>query len=384
MLRDGRFARLLSALLVASGCGSQQPGSGRFGADGEANLGDAGTGGAGGDAAPDREPVGIQQRPPNPSCLAPPRAVEAGLEGLPASLGQTGCFDPGDPRLPLPALIPYAVNVPLWSDGADKDRWLALPDGAQIQVTEDGDWDLPPGAVLIKTFRLAGRRIETRFFVRHPDGAWSGYTYEWNDAGTDGRLLDEGSHRKRVGDRDWHFPSRAECNNCHTSEAGHSLGLETAQLDRFFDYPGGVRAHQLATLVHLGLFAAAPAGEGRRAALPEPGDAGAALEARARGYLHANCSNCHRPGVGNSGSLDLRFATAFAATRSCDAEPLKGSLGYGPHMRIIAPGRPEDSMVVVRMRLLGSGRMPTIASLRVDEAGVALLSAWISSLPGCP
>jgi hypothetical protein len=179
------------------------------------------------DAAPD-----LPARPSNPGCHAPAHPVPAGLEGLPLHLSDTGCFERADPTRPVAALIPYTVRSPLWSDGADKDRWLALPDGDRIHVEADGDFTLPPGAVLIKTFRVDMRPVETRFFVRHEGGEWSGYTYEWNEAGADATLLDEGSHRKIVGLREWHFPSRAECDNCHTPAAGHALGLELAQLDR--------------------------------------------------------------------------------------------------------------------------------------------------------
>jgi hypothetical protein len=53
-------------------------------------------------------------------------------------------------------------------------------------------------------------------------------------------------------------------------------------------------------------------------------------------------------------------------------------------MRILAPGRPEHSMLVERMRTLESGRMPTIASIAVDERGVALVADWIRSIDRCP
>jgi uncharacterized repeat protein (TIGR03806 family) len=334
-------------------------------------AGSCGAPGAGPDAAPPRDgPPDLPARPANPTCLAPPRPVPDGLEGLPARLGETGCFDPTDPTRPLPALIPYAVAVPLWSDGAEKERWLALPDGARIEVDPEGDLVLPPGAVVVKTFRLGARRIETRFFVRHPTGEWSGYTYEWNEAGTDATLLGEGSHPRRIGDREWHIPSRAECDNCHTRAAGHTLGLEVRQLD----------GAQLARLARLGVFAEPPP---PLPILPAPDDAAAPLAARARAYLHANCAGCHRPGVGNAGTTDLRFTTALADTASCDAEPRKGALGYGADYRIIAPGQAEKSMLVVRMRELGSGRMPPVASILVDDAGLALVSEWIGSLPGC-
>jgi hypothetical protein len=69
---------------------------------------------------------------------------------------------------------------------------------------------------------------------------------------------------------------------------------------------------------------------------------------------------------------------------TCDLLPLKGSLGYGPQMRILAPGSPDTSMLIVRMRELASGRMPPMASTVVDTQAVALLSDWISALAACP
>ena len=324
--------------------------------------GDAGAPAA--DAAADLAPA----RPPNPTCHAPPHPVLAGLDGLPLHLGETGCFEPGDPTRPLPALVPYRVREALWSDGAEKDRWLALKDGDRLHIERDGDLTVPPGGVLIKTFRdvFSQRRIETRFYVHHEDGQWSGYTYEWNDAGTDATLLDEGSHRKKVGAQEWHLPSRAECNTCHTPAAGYTLGLELPQLD--YD--------ERSRLSDLGVFDGPTPTVGLLNEDIRP-------QSRARAYLHANCSGCHRPGVGNAGTIDLRYSTPLAATAACGAEPLKGTLGLGADFKIIAPGQPEKSMLVVRMRELASGRMPPVASLKVDEGGLALVTRWISGLTGC-
>jgi uncharacterized repeat protein (TIGR03806 family) len=275
--------------------------------------------------------------------------------------------------------------MPLWSDGATKERWLALPDGARIEVKADGDFDLPPGTVTIKTFSLGGRRIETRFFVRLMNGEWAGYTYEWNEAGTNAVVLGEGSRRRQVGDLEWHYPTRAECDVCHTEAAGHTLGLETAQLNSEFSYPGGQRANQLATWEQMGLFDQLLAtGGGALPALPRPADDRASLESRARAYMHANCSNCHRPESDGSGTIDLRYSVPFALTKACDAEAVRGSLGVGEEARIIAPGKPDKSMLVVRMIELGRGRMPEVASLVVDQDGVTLLSDWIRSLTSCP
>src|SRR5690606_8824804 len=90
------------------------------------------------------EDGGLDARPPNPGCVAP--------ESFPESIDETGCFE-GSPPRPVAALVPYSVRVPLWSDAADKDRYVALPDGARMEADDDGRIDVPPGGVLVKTFR---------------------------------------------------------------------------------------------------------------------------------------------------------------------------------------------------------------------------------------
>jgi uncharacterized repeat protein (TIGR03806 family) len=300
---------------------------------------------------------------------------------FPQTLSATGCFEPGDPGQPVAGLIPYDVNSPLWSDGAQKERFLAVPDGKTIQVGSDGDWDFPEGSVLVKTFLLGGTRVETRLFMRHPDGVWAGYSYEWNDAQTDATLLD-GSLEKQVAGRTWYFPSRAECLRCHTSAAGRTLGLETAQLNRSLRYPDGGTANQLAVLDAMGMFDGGLGGSPE--ALPrlaEPGGQGSP-EARSRSYLHSNCSNCHRPGGPGGGAADLRFSTSFVDMRVCDESPDHGDLGI-EGARLLSPGQPERSILSARMHALGASRMPPLASSEVDVASVQVVDAWIASLTTC-
>lgn len=45
----------------------------------------------------------------------------------PLLLSQTGAFTDLGTLTPAPALIPYSVNAPLWSDNAAKTRWMAAP-----------------------------------------------------------------------------------------------------------------------------------------------------------------------------------------------------------------------------------------------------------------
>lgn len=302
---------------------------------------------------------------------------------FPQKLSQTGCVDATDPTRAASGLVPYGVVAPFWSDGADKERFFAIPDGTTIAAAADGDLELPPGSVTLKTFSLAGKRVETRLFVRHDDGEWAGYSYEWNDAQTDALLLPAGTV-KTMGAETWTFPSRSECLRCHTKAAGRTLGLELAQLARPFDYPGRPARDQLATLEHVGLFAApvSPllAGVGPLPAYDAPA---APLDARARAYLHANCAFCHRPDGGTSSTMDLRFATAPAVRNTCNAAPLRGALGIAG-AALVKPGSPGQSIVSRRMHAVDFSRMPPVSIRKVDPSGTALVDSWISSLTACP
>ena len=125
----------------------------------------------------------------------------------------------------------YEVNSPLWSDGAAKRRWMALPNDSKIELGDDGHFNFPKGTVLVKEFALGTKVVETRLFVRHDDGTWAGYTYAWSDDGKDADLVPNGAV-KTFGNQSWTYPSQGQCLQCHNSNAGFSLGLTVAQLNR--------------------------------------------------------------------------------------------------------------------------------------------------------
>jgi len=299
---------------------------------------------------------------------------------LPEKLSATGCVSASDVTKPADGLIPYDINAVFWSDGASKQRWIALPDGANATVQNDGDWSFPIGTVLMKNFRVDERLLETRLLKRHNDGNWSGATYEWNTAQTDATLLRGGAIRDIGSGHQWLFPSESQCLECHTSIADRALGLESQQLDRNFTYPQTARtANQVVTLTTVGVVT----GTNSTAPLPDPFDTSKPLGDRARAYLHTNCSQCHRPGGPTPSAMDLRFNTAFAATGTCNVAPQSGDLGVGATAKLIAPGASADSIVVNRANRRDEHGMPPLGSLAVDSAGVALLKSWIDSLTGC-
>ena len=309
-----------------------------------------------------------------------------GTNTIPDKLTDTGCVNSSMPTQPALGLIPYAPNSPFWSDGASKRRWLGLPNGQNIDTSAaDGDWAFPAGTVLVKDFSLGNQLIETRLFMRHPDGVWAGYTYEWNAAQTEATRVTAGKDVNVAG-QVWHIPSETECMRCHTQAAGFSLGPETAQLNGDLAYPAtpappftGKTANQLFTLNSIGLFS--PAISAPSASLPvypNPlGTTGTVAE-RARSYLQANCSHCHRPGGGTPVNLDLRYSNAMSATNTCGVTP-SDPLGLSG-AKVIAPGSPDASILYVRISQRGANQMPPISTNVVDSAGAALLRQWISGM----
>ena len=305
-----------------------------------------------------------------------------GADPVPDRLSTSGCVDPIDITLPYAGLVPYDINAPFWSDGAAKDRHIGLPNGTTISVDADDDWNFPPGTVLVKNFQLNGRLIETRHLMRHPDGVWAGYTYEWNAAETEATRV-RGGKVENIDGQDWVFPDEAECLRCHTTVAGIALGPETSQLNRDFTYSSTGRTHnQLETLDSITMFDSPIGDPATLPAIPDPMDMNADIGERARSYLHTNCASCHQPGGPTPVSLDLRYTTSLANTNACDVVPDAGDLGL-MMARIIAPGVALRSVLVERTNRRDVNGMPPLGSTIVDADGVALLTSWINGLTNC-
>jgi uncharacterized repeat protein (TIGR03806 family) len=311
----------------------------------------------------------------------------------PLLLRDTGCFELGLPKQPIADFMPYEVNSPLWSDGATKERYLKVPPGTTIAVKDcdlapdtclpvarggrpedEGHFDLPVGSILIKVFSLEGRRIETRLLMRVSDSAWKAYSYQWNESETEATLSRDGGDRT-VGSQTWHYPSEGECTQCHTLAAGRSLGTATQQLDRTT-----TAGNQLDLLLARGWLAARPKA---LPPLPDPRISGPA-EGRARSYLQANCSFCHRPGTYIS-DMDMRYVTKLLDMNVCNV-PIQRGLGFPevPQLRVV-PGKPAESALSFRMHDRVAGyTMPRIGSNLVDPTGTMVVDQWLSELTGCP
>ncbi len=331
------------------------------------------------------------------SLSGPQRLVPAdpgGLGDFPQRLSQHPCFESTDPRQVVSGVIPYEPASQLWSDGASKRRFLAVPDGETIDRAANcgtlspsdceaqGDWELPIGSVLIKEFAIGDVAVETRVFMRHADGGWGSYSYAWNDEQTDATLL-EAAVTRTVAGVAWAYPGVASCGRCHTDAAGITLGLETRQLAGAIVYPGDRRAPQLDTLDAIGLLSPA-LGDTPVQGYISPGS-GVDVSAEARAYLHANCSICHRPGGGTNANLVLTYDTPLAEMGICNVDPESGEWPALTDPKLLVPGDPSRSVLSVRMRsTVADERMPPLATEEVDPVGTTSVDAWIQSLSACP
>lgn len=336
---------------------------------------------------------------------------------FPRKLSETGLFASTKEYVPAKGLIPYSVNAPLWSDHAEKDRWIALPGDSQIELDTvvyphganypDVGWRFPDGAVLVKTFSIdtevgnaaSRKRLETRLlqYRKMPGnddeyGAqfWYGYTYVWNDDQSDAELLGAAGldrtltikDAKAAGgtrDQTWHFPSRAECTLCHTMASKYVLGVTTLQMNKDHNY-GGVIANQLATLEHLGIFKEKlPKPPAELPSLVDYHDKSADLNLRARAYLHANCAHCHRMWGGGNADFELHASWPLTQTKTINTRPGQGTFKLDDP-RVLVPGNADRSLVWQRMRLDGLGKMPHVASNLKDQAAIEVLKEWVDSL----
>lgn len=305
-------------------------------------------------------------------------------ERFPQLLSETGLFVNTRTLQPAPALIPYEVNVPLWSDGAGKQRYIMLPGTSRIEVTSEGTYTYPVGTIFVKSFFAGeaegGRRLETRLFLRRESG-WAGYTYVWNDEQTDAELFDgrrdlelPSTVRKRTGMTHWTVPSRGDCMSCHTEAAGFVLGFRPEQLQRTVRYGGTERA-QLTEMTRIGLFEGHAAD--KRPAWPRWDAAAAPRTAKVRAYLDSNCAACHQPGAPGNASIDLRYDTPFERMRLQGHEPGEGDLGVRG-ARLLTPGKASRSILWLRMNRTDEQGMPNLAHNRVDAEAVRLVREWIN------
>ena len=301
---------------------------------------------------------------------------------VPTLLSETGCFASLFPLEPLSTSEPYEVNTRLWSDGATKERWINVPNGETITVTDTHDWEFPIGTVLVKNFSVQDQLLETRLFMRHDDGDWAGYSYEWNSQETEATLVPSEGSDRQVGSQVWHYPSRIECLQCHTDSIGFVAGPETAQLNKYFrDESTGQIVNQLTRIANRFEFANANFDDPTQLPmLADIEDDSQTDHWKSRSYLYANCAMCHQPGGSGRGPEDFRYSLPTDQINAINVEAVIDNLGI-PDGQLISPGDADNSIMALRMHSLDpSIRMPQIGTTLEDVGALGVIDGWINSL----
>ncbi|MEM1121672.1 MAG: PQQ-dependent sugar dehydrogenase, partial [Bacteroidota bacterium] len=310
----------------------------------------------------------------------------------PRLLSQTGAFSNLVNLTLTDGLIPYEMIEPFWSDGADKNRWIAIPNNGthntaaeQIQFSENGNWTFPKGTVIIKHFELGGKRLETRFEVKGENNTYYYLTYKWNAAGTDAELLTTGLDEQITVNgqtQTYHYPSPSECLTCHQAAAGSVLGLKTRFINKAITYPTtGQTTNQLVALSSIGVINQniTNAATNNFITVAAHNDLSQSLELRARSYLDVNCSGCHQPGTGNRAVFDARITTPLAQQNYINGD-VGTNFGLN-NPKLIVEGDVNRSMIHYRMNSLATGvAMPPLSKNKIDDEGVQVIADWINSL----
>ena len=313
---------------------------------------------------------------------------------LPRTLAGTGLYAAGSVTEITRHALSFSPQYPLWSDGATKRRWIALPPGTAIDASNPNAWVFPVGTRLWKEFSL-GRRIETRYIERVADGSWRFASYVWNDQGTEATLAPAGGiaalplgQASRAGT--YAIPAELDCRACHEGAPVPVLGFSALQLSPDRD-PLAPHAEaspvDLRALVARGVVRNLP---GSVLATPPRIAARTPTERAALGYLHGNCGHCHSSPDDSSAAVPVGIVLAQSALRDDPrADEIRRTLvetasRFRPHggaqtlTRLVVPGRSQASVLPLRMRSRDPRvQMPPLGTALPDEQAVALIERWI-------
>jgi hypothetical protein len=316
-----------------------------------------------------------------------PYAAECSEAGTPpSSLECTGLYSDIETKVIATGVRAYAPAVPLWADGAEKDRWIFLPPGTPIDATDPNEWTFPVGTKVWKQFSKDGLRVETRMFQKVQSNFWVRTTYAWNTDETEA-IMSPGGNIPWGDGGFYHIPTGDECDQCHRGRNDHLLGFEQVSLGL-----AGATGLTLPELVADKLITPPPSMTSLVV-----GDDGTGVAAPPMEWLHINCGvSCHNDNSNSTAfgsSMRLRLdPTLLDGGSSVDFDTRTTTLGviannpmWSSEPRIV-PGDPTDSLLVELITSRGTNnlaadQMPPIATFIVDVPDTQNVVTWIGKMP---
>lgn len=316
-----------------------------------------------------------------PDCVIPEGAV------LPGELRCTGLYSNWEARTLRCGVRPFEPTHELWADGAGKQRYVWIPPGTTVDVSDPDEFDYPVGTRFWKEFYVGpeGSQVlgETRFFYR-ADVGWLYTAYVWNQEGT--AAVQENGGVDDLFGTGHSVPSREQCRTCHIGRLNFIMGWD------FFLLGDGATGTTLRDLADEGFLSGL---DPAWLDVTIPGDE---VEQAALAYMHVNCGvSCHNEtldATANPSGLFLRLQVDGVA--SVQETGAVGGINLPPSPNAmytdlpdqptepyydIRPLDPERSLLLARMRFRGSETaMPPLGSHIAHQEGVDAVTAWIEAM----
>jgi hypothetical protein len=325
--------------------------------------------------------------------------------GIPSTLECAGLYDSFAAKTVRADVLPFAPGYELWSDGAVKSRFIYLPPGEKIDVTNMANWVFPVGTKIFKEFKLtigsADKRVETRMWWKRGDADWVGVVYRWSDAEDAAPRLETGA--AAVGGTTYEIPAENRCVACHLGKTDKPAGFEAVLLAA--PAATGLTWDQLKTK----MLVTSSNGNDTIAtsSLQIPGNSGdatlAAKERAALGFLHVNCGVlCHKAGGPGPFRLDIDVSSGAAPADVQSTTAFTGAIGINSNWKPagaavgdlyyrINPTEIGRSAIRLRMNIRdalpgssGVDQMPPLLSHIVPAAGLLAIDAWITAMVAAP
>lgn len=317
----------------------------------------------------------------------------------------------GSEQKPAKGVLPYSLNTTLFTDYAEKLRFVKLPENQTVAYNAIEVLDFPVGSTIIKTFyypndfrkpELGRKLIETRLLI-HEESGWKALDYVWNDEQTEAFLevagdtkevsyIDVNGKKKK---HEYAIPNLNQCKGCHNrNEKMSPIGPSARQLNGVFQSAaGGVPLggeqssmkstdNQLITWQKMGVLTNLPAIETvPKAAVWNKPESGS-LDERARIWLDINCAHCHRKGgPAQTSGLNLSIHETDPIAYGILKTPVAAGRGSGNKKYDIVPGKPDESIIVYRLDSNDPGiMMPEVGRKTTHREGVELIKEWIKAM----
>lgn len=305
-------------------------------------------------------------------------------------------FFVGDLKKLSPAtdVIPYSLNSSLFTDYAYKQRFVKIPQGAQVNYHADDVFEFPVGTVLIKNFYYPAdfrepteniRILETRLLINEA-GIWKALPYIWNDEQTEAYLNVAGKnldvtwthYNGEVKNIKYSVPNMNQCKGCHLrGDKVMPIGPSARQLNGDYEFKTG-KENQLTHWQNENLINGLPA-VNQIPKLVNYEHYHELIDARARAWLEINCAHCHRAdGPAKNSGLYLLASEKDLLKLGVGKAPVAAGKGSGGLLYSIVPGKPNESILQFRIESVHPGiMMPELGRSITHEEGVELVRKWI-------